>query len=329
MHARRLRTRLDESYASEGRDDAIVVTVPKGHYTIDWHVAAANHQPLETASPHHAASIVVLPFSNVSGDGDNEYFADGLTDEIINALASLPDVHVVARTSAFQFKGRHEDVRKIGGALGVELVLEGSVRRDGPSLRVAAQLIDTRTGFHEWSATYDRDLTSVFRTQDELTRALVDALRPRLGPGSRSNVRSTVPESTDAHDCYLKGRYFWNKANPDDAARGIKYLEQAIALDPGYAAAHAALADAFVFLATVESEAPGPLMDAARKAAQTALDLQDLAEGHVALGTVLGIGDWDWAGAEREFRKALALMPSSAYARGGYAVGVSDAATTS
>ncbi len=131
-------------------------------------------------------------------------------------------------------------------------------------------------------------------------------LGPRLGPGSRSNVRSTVPASTEAHDCYLKGRYFWNKANPDDVARGIKYLEQAITLDPGYAAAHAALADAFVFLATVESEAPGPLMDAARKAAQRALDLQDLAEGHIALGTVLGIGDWDWAGAEREFRKALA-----------------------
>ena len=236
----------------------------------------------------------------------------------------------MARTSAFQFKGRHEDVRKIGGALGVELVLEGSVRRDGPSLRVAAQLIDARTGFHEWSATYDRDLTSVFRTQDELTRAMVDACE--TPPGSRFALECSLDcsrQSTDAHDCYLKGRYFWNKANPDDVARGIKYLEQAIALDRGYAAAHAALADAFVFLATVESEAPGPLMDAARKAAQTALDLQDLAEGHVALGTVLGIGDWDWAGAEREFRKALDLMPSSAYARGGYAVGVSDAATTS
>ena len=208
---------------------------------------------------------MVLPFSNLSGDADNEYFADGLTDEIINALASLPGVHVVARTSAFQFKGRHEDIRKIGEALGVEMALEGSVRRDGPSLRVAAQLIDARTGFHEWSATYDRDLTSVFKIQDEVTRAIVDALGTRLGATTPPDVRSIVPASDEAHACYLKGRYFWSKASPDDVRRAIRYLEQAITLDPGYAVAHAALADVFVFLATVESEAPGPLMDAAER----------------------------------------------------------------
>jgi tetratricopeptide (TPR) repeat protein len=230
-------------------------------------------------------------------------------------------VLVVARTSAFQFKGRSEDIRKIGSALGVELALEGSVRRDGQSLRVAARLVDARNGFQRWSSTYDRDLTSIFKIQDELTRAIVDALWARLGPPTRAEVRSTVPASAEAHDSYLKGRYFWNRATPEDVAKSIKYLEQALALDRGYAAAHAGVADAYVFLATVEAEAPGPLMEAARKAAQNALALQDLAEGHSAMGTVLGIGDWDWTGAEREFRRALELMPSFAHARAAYAVG--------
>jgi len=321
VHARRLRTRLDEYYASEGRDDTIVLTVPKGHYAIDWHMAASSVGTVDAVSSHRTASIVVLPFSNLSGDADNEYFADGLTDEIINALASLPGVHVVARTSAFQFKGRHEDIRKIGEALGVEMALEGSVRRDGPSLRVAAQLIDARTGFHEWSATYDRDLTSVFKIQDEVTRAIVEGLGTRLGATTPPEVRSIVPASDEAHDCYLKARYFWNRATPEDVAKSIRYLEQALALDGRYAAAHAAMADAYVFLATIEAEAPGRLIEAARKSAQNALALQDLAEGHSAMGTVLGFGDWDWAGAEREFRRALELMPSFAHARGGYSLG--------
>ncbi len=279
-------------------------------------------QPHSTASPPIACrQSSVLPFTNLSGDADNEYFADGLTDEIINTLASLPGVHVVARTSAFQFKGRSEDIRKIGSALGAELALEGSVRRDGHSLRVAARLVDARNGFPQWSSTYDRDLTSIFKIQDEVTRAIVDALWTRLGPATRAEVRSTVPASAEAHASYLKARYFWNRATPEDVAKSIRYLEQALGLDRGYAAAHAALADAYVFQATIEAEAPGPLMDAARMAAQNALALQDLAEGHSAMGTVLGIGDWDWTGAEREFRRALELMPSFAHARAAYAVG--------
>lgn len=321
-HARRLRKRLDEYYAGEGQQDAILIALPKGHYSVVWQTAIPGGPPFfERVAVDGLPSLVVLPFANLTGDADHEYFADGLTDEIINAMASLPGVHVVARTSAFQFKGRHEDIRRIGSTLGVEMALEGSVRRDGHSVRVAAQLIDARTGFQQWSKTYDRDLTSIFKLQDEVTHAIVDALWARLSPRARGPVRSTVPASAEAHDCYVKGRYFWNRATPDDVAKAIRYLEQALALDRTYAAAHAALADAFVFLATMETEAPGPLMDAARKAAQNALDLQDLAEGHSAMATVLGIGDWNWAGAEREFRRALELMPSFALARGAFAVG--------
>jgi adenylate cyclase len=194
VHARRLRKRLAEYYAGEGSADPILIELPKGHYSVacsplDSGVPAA----IDSVAADHLPSMVVLPFSNLSDDADNEYFADGLTDEIINALASLPGVHVVARTSAFQFKGRNEDIRTIGSALGVEMALEGSVRRDGHSLRVAAQLIDVRNGFQQWSRTYDRDLTSVFKIQDDLTHAIVDALWARLGPRTHAPMRSPFP----------------------------------------------------------------------------------------------------------------------------------------
>ena len=318
VHARRLRQRLDQYYTGEGCADPIRVELPKGHYAVRGHRMSPNDRAFGAAARHR--SIVVLPFANFSGDAENEYFADGLTDEIISALAAVPDLRVVARTSAFQFKGRGEDVRKIGEVLGVQMALEGSVRRDGRSIRVAVQLVDARDGFHRWSQTFERDLSSVFRIQDEISDAIVGTLRSRLGTATPA-VRRTTPVSAEAHDCYLKARYFWNKATPEDVAKGIKYFEQAIALDPGYAAAHAGLADAWVFLATIEAEAPGQLIDAARTSAQAALDLHDLAEAHSAMGAVLGIGDWDWTGAEREFRMALDLMPSFAHARGAYAVG--------
>lgn len=317
VHARRLRRRLDEYYATVGRSDPIRLELPKGHYVVRWRI---NDLPALRAPAAGRPSIVVLPFVDFSGDGRPEYFADGLTDEIIGALASQPDLQVVARTSAFQFKGRSDDIRTIGTALGVQLALEGSVRREAQALRVLVQLIDVSTGFPRWSCAYDRDLTGLFRMQDEVAQSIVQSVRDRLGLAPAS-TQPAAPVSADAHDCYLKGRYFWNRATPADVASSIRYFEQAIAHDPAYAAAHAGLADAYVFLATIEMEAPGPLMQAARRAAQAALDLRDVAEGHSAMGAVLGIGDWDWAGAEREFRRALELKPSFAHARGAYAVG--------
>lgn len=314
-HARRLRRRLEDYYSGEGRADTVWLDLPKGHYAVRGRLCPIGRPP-HVPTP----SIVVLPFATHGGVAEDEYFADGLTDEIISALASLPGLHVVARTSAFQFKGRRGDVRQIGHALGVGLALEGSVRRERSAVRVAVTLADARDGFQLWAETYERDRTVVFQVQDEIARAVVSALRERLGPRA-SPVRTLAPRSAEAHDCYLKGRYFWNKATPTAVGKAIKYLEQAIALDPAYAVAHAGLADAYVFLATLESESPGPLMDAARKAAQAALDLEDLAEGHSAMATVHGIGDWNWTAAEAAFTRALELMPSFALARGGFAIG--------
>lgn len=317
VHARRLRQRLDEYYADEGRADAVVIDLPKGHYAARWRRAARD---AGGEADGGVPSLVVLPLANLSDDPDNEYFADGLTDELIAGLASLHGLRVVARTSAFQFKGRSEDVREIGRILGAQMALEGSVRRDGTSMRVVVQLVDAGDGFQRWSQTYERDVTGTFRLQDEITKAIVAALGERLR-AEATTVRTAAPASADAHDCYLKGRYFWNKATPEAVAKSIEYLERAIRLDPAYAAAHAGLADAYIYLATLEAEAPGPLLARARAAARQALELEELAEGRSALGVVLGIGDWDWEGAEREFTRALQLAPSYAHARGAYAIG--------
>ena len=321
VHARRLRSRLREYYAAEGQPDALMIEVPRGRYLVQCRPSPAHAHAGPSAPKDPSLSIVVLPFANLSGDSSFEYFADGLTDEITSALASLTDLQVVARTSAFQFKSRREDVRTIGRVLGVRTALEGSVRREGETIRVTATLIDALDGFQQWSRTYTRDMTGAFTIQDDLARAIAAALWSRLGRASGAAPRSTQPDRADAYDCYLRGKYFCNRATPGDITRGITYLEQAIALDGRYAAPWAALADAYVFRATMQAEAPAPLLARARAAAEKALGLQDLAEGHAVIGMVVGLGDWDWHGAEGEFRRALELMPSCAQARGAYAVG--------
>ena len=224
----------------------------------------------------------------------------------------------MARTSAFQFKQGGHDVRDIGKTLGVQFALEGSIRRDGQSIRVVAQLIDTHDGFHRWSRTYDCDLTSPFKLQEEISGAIANTLSDRLGRRA-SAVRE--PARPRRPRLSLEGAPLLEQGDARRRREGHRYWQQAIALDPAYRAAHAGLADAFALLATVECDAPGPLMERARQAAQSALDLHDLAEGHVAMGAVMGMGDWNWSGAEREFRRALDLMPSFAHARGAYAMG--------
>ena len=319
VHAKRLRSRLREYYAAEGQTDPLVIDVPRGHYLVQCRPSPAHEGP--GGKEDSVATIVVLPFANLTGDSGFEYLTDGLTDEITTALASLTDLQVVARTSAFQFKARGEDVRTIGRVLGVRTALEGSVRREGETIRVTATLIDAADGFQQWSQTYTREMAGAFTIQDDLARAIATALWSRLGRTATAAPRSTQPARADAYDCYLRGKYFCNRATPGDIARGITHLEQAVALDDRYAAPWAAMADAYVFLATLQAEAPGPLLARARAAAARALGLQDLAEGHAVIGMVLGIGDWDWHGAEREFRRALELMPSCAQAHGAYAVG--------
>jgi len=255
------------------------------------------------------ASIAVLPFANLSGDMDNEYFSDGLAEEILNALTKLHGLKVAARTSAFAFKGRNEDIRLIGETLRVNHVLEGSVRKAGSRLRITAQLISIADGCHVWSERYDREMTDVFAIQDEISQAIVTVLKLKLArPGSPAARRPLEPE---AYESYLKGRFFWNKRTEADLNRSIDCFLRAIELDPAYALAYAGLSDAYVLLGIFGVRPPNDVYPKARAAAEKALEIDGtLAEPHAALGHVLTAYDWDFQGAEEEYRKALDLNSS-------------------
>ena len=189
---------------------------------------------------------------NLSAERENEYFSDGMTEEIINALANIEGLRVVARTSAFSFKGKNVDIRKIGEELKVSTVLEGTVRRQGNQLRVAAQLIAANDGYHLWSKTYDRELNDMFLVEDDVARAIVQALKPKLVQPTAMVERTT--DSSEAHDLYLKGRYLWNQRSKEGLTRAIALFERAIALDAGYSLAHSGLADCYNVLGGTTEE---------------------------------------------------------------------------
>jgi TolB-like protein/Tfp pilus assembly protein PilF len=262
------------------------------------------------ALPHQQPSIAVLPFANMSADKENEYFSDGLAEEIINALAHIPGLKVIARTSAFAFRGKEQDIRKIAEALGVRTILEGSVRRAGSRIRVAAQLINADDGSHLWSERYDREMADVFAIQDEIAQAIATALSLKLVSETRY-----IPK-LPAYEAYLKARHHLPKLTPESLVRSREYLEQAIALDPKFALAHVGLGDCFLNRAFPGFLPAREAMPLVREAAQKALDIDpSLPEGHALLGVVAGVYDYDWREAERRFRLAAAHDPVPAYVR--------------
>jgi adenylate cyclase len=262
------------------------------------------------AAPVSEKSIAVLPFVDLSQAKDQEYFCDGISEEILDALAKVEGLRVVARTSAFSFKGKNADVSEIAQKLNVRNVLEGSLRRDGNRIRISAQLIDTRDGFHLWSETYERELQDVFAMQDEITRAIVNALKIKLAVALPVHKQP----NTEAYDLYLKGRYFLNRKNEADARRAIDYFEQALAKDPNDAPAYAGLADSYSsFVFPLGVVTPREAMPKAKEAAQRALAIDNaLGEAHASLAYIAFFYDWDWAAAERGFKRALELNPNNA-----------------
>ena len=284
---------------------------------------ARSEAGVPTRSPlTNTPSVAVLPFANLSPDPANEYFSDGMTEEIITALSRVEGLRVAARTSAFAFKGRNADVREIGHALNVATVLEGSVRRAGQRLRVTAQLINIADGYHLWADQYDRELQDVFQVQDDLARAIVGALRVPLKLTNRSDTALVTVGTVDpaAHDLYLQGRFFWNQRTYESLRTAVRYFERAIERDSSYAEAYAALADAYVVFPAYYVSAPAQGYPKAKAAALRALALDStLAYAHATLGVVRGLYEWDWRGAERDFRRAITLDPSYATAHQWYA----------
>ena len=259
-----------------------------------------------------APSIAVLPFVNIGGDKDNEYFSDGITEELINALTNVDGLSVVSRTAVFALKGRNLAVDQIGAQLKVSTLLEGSVRRDGSALRITAQLIKVDDGFHLWSKTYDRELKNVFAVEDEIARSIAQALQRTLV--HTEGVKPSTA-STEAHDLYLKGRYFWNKRNLEAFRKAAEFFEQAIHEDPRYALAWTGLADAIALRMDYDAVATSEIVPKARAAAQKALEIDPgLAEAHGSLGNILA-HEFEWKAGERELRKAIELKPDYATAR--------------
>src|SRR6267378_1562253 len=271
------------------------------------------------ARPSVTASVAVLPFVNLSRDKEDEYFSDGFTEEIINALANVNGVRVVSRTSAFAFKGKNLSIRKIAEELAVASVLEGSVRREGSQLRIVAQLINAADGYHLWSKTYDRELHNVFAVEDELARSIAVALRPQLLKGASPLVQQPT-SSMDAHDLYLKGRHHLNKRTGEDLRKAIALFQQALELDPAYALAHAGLADSYLLLSEYSEAPPAEVIPKAKAHAYKAMELDGtLAEPHATLG-LISANDYEWRTAEREYKRAIELRSGYATAHHWYAL---------
>lgn len=270
----------------------------------------------ETVAPPE--SVAVLPFLNLSASVEDQYFGDGLADEVITALSSVLGLRVTARTSSFAFRGREHDIREIGRRLNAQAVLEGSVRRSGSRIRVTAQLIGAKQGYLLWSARFDRELTDLFSIQDEITRAIVAALRVRL---THSVPRVVSPTGNqEAYHLWLRARYHTQRQTPDEILRSRELFAQAIVLDPAFARAHLGLAESSWEGAIIGLLCPRDAVAIGRQSVLKALEIDDtLGEAHAMLGIYRGVHDFDWEAAERAFRCARELSPASPEVRRRYA----------
>ena len=274
---------------------------------------AARSVPTQTVAP---PSIAILPFADLSQEKDQEYFCDGMADELITALMSLEGVRVASRTSAFQFKGVAEDVGEIGRRLKVNTVLEGSVRRAGSRLRVTVQLTDAAEGFQLWSARYDRALDDVFAVQEEIARAIVDKLKVEMSGKTAARIVPLVRHNIVAYNLLLQGRYAIRKLTKEGFENGMAYFRQAIELEPDYAEAHAAIAQGYVLSAMFSVASPQQVMPVVTEAVTRALAINpNLAEGQLALAWARHYCAWDWTGAEKAYRRAVELAPGDSWVR--------------
>jgi adenylate cyclase len=268
-------------------------------------ISGKTKQPINT--------VAVLPFSNLSSDPDNEYFVDGITEEILNALTSVEGLRVTSRTSSFAFKGRNDDVRVIAAKLNVEKIVEGSVRKAGNRVRIAAQLINAADGFHIWSETYDRDLTDIFKVQDEISKIIANRLRADLSPKYKNEVIVKPPtKNLEAYSLFLKGKYYLNKETPAEMFKAIEYFRQAIALAPDFALPYAFIAAAYAMLGSVGVVPPMEAYQQIVDNSNRAIELDNSSpEGHVARSIGYLFFEWRWADAYNSLMKAIEFHPGS------------------
>jgi TolB-like protein/tetratricopeptide (TPR) repeat protein len=338
VEARRLRKKLQEYYAANGRQDQVVVSLPSGSYVPIFTTQVGPIDPVSPEAPRSVrvsgrwipvmsliavvaialiavtlirkrpvpitapiASIAVLPFLDMSPAKDQEFICDGLSEELINALSAVPNLKVVARTSSFRYKDKAEDVRLIGAELGVEHILEGSIRFSGRRVRITAQLIRASDGYHIWSREFDREFTEIFAVQEELARTVATSVGAELSAGLIVVRASNI----EAYRLYLQGRQYWRQFHPASTAKAVSYFEQAIALDPSFAPAYAGLGDAYGQMSLYGGSAL-VFMEKARNAATTALRLApNTAEAETTLAGISAFYDWDWKACERHYRRAI------------------------
>jgi serine/threonine-protein kinase len=327
VEARRLRSKLKAYYDGEGRSDPIVIEFFLGSYAPHFREIGEASWPASrdgvdvprsisqgVPQAKACATTAVLPFLNLSPNPENEYFSDGLTEELIHALTKLPGMRVVAWNTAAQLRDRQQDILAIRQKLNVDTVLTGSVRMAGPSLRVRAQLIDTETGVYLWSETYDRQMQDVFAIQEEIALAIVRTLRVQLS-GVREDALGRGRTTVSSYDWYLKGRYLWHQRIPEHLKQSVQCFQNAIAADGNSALAYGGLADAYSLLVDYGLMHPAEGFPQAKQAAQRAIALDpELAEPHASLAFVRGIYDWQWDDAELLYHHAIALNPGYATA---------------
>ena len=330
VEARRLRSKLRDYYEEEGKTDPVLIHFGRRGYAPKFEMQAPSPEAGDTVRPNRRrrasrsngkqssgngkveqapeSSVAVLPFIDMSRDGDLEHFCDGLTEELINALTRVANLQVVSRSSAFQFKGPAQDVREVGEQLGVSAVLEGSVRKVRNKLRVTAQLASVNDGFHLWSETYNTELSDEFTVQEEIAAKIAETLKSHRGESLTPELTHKQTSSPEAFRQYLKGLYHRNSAIPSDLAQGVACFEAAIEEDAEYAQAYAGLANCWGLIAWLGVDRPEEAWTKAKAAALKALELDEtIASAHAALGASHCVGDWNWPEAENAFAQANAV----------------------
>jgi serine/threonine protein kinase/Flp pilus assembly protein TadD len=264
-------------------------------------------------------SLAVLPLLNDSADPNMEYLSDGITENIINNLSQLPKLRVVPRNTVFRYKGKQIDPQKIGQALNTRAIVTGRVRQIGDRLIVGVELVDVVNESQLWGEQFNLELTDIFKVQEEIAREIIEKLRLKLTETEKKRLAKRHTRNTESYQLYLKGRFYWNKRTEEALKKGIEYFRQAIEVDPGYALAYAGIADCYGTLNFFGDLPPQESATKAKAAAKKALEIDDtLAEAHASLGLVKLVYDWDWAGAERDFKRAIKLSPNYATARDWY-----------